>query len=154
MRRFCAILFMLFRLTISVFLESAPTLAGERLTGVAFAQAAGIRAVNFHQGDAKCLSRARRDFTPAAWRDFMKYMDGYVDAKGAPLFDSSFVPSHDAEVLGTDNGVVHIRIPDTLIQSSGSSRTTYRAAIEMYAGGRPPRITHLEQITCGAAPCR
>jgi hypothetical protein len=118
---------------------------------VTFAQKAAVRAVNFHQGDAVSLTRARADFTREGWKDFMKHMEGYLDPKGAPAFDSSFVPSGDARVLDEKDGIVHIRIPGTLKQGNKVSSTTYRAALEVRAGGNPIKIDRLEQITCAGA---
>jgi hypothetical protein len=115
---------------------------------VAFAQKAAVRAVNFHEGDAESLTRARGDFTPEGWKDFVKHMEGYLDAKGAPAFDSSFVPIGDARVLDEKDGIVHMRIPGTLKQGSKASSTTYRAALDVRAGGNPIKIERLEQITC------
>lgn len=69
-----------------------------------------------------------------------EHMEGWLDQKGAPTFTSSFVPSRDAVVVGQEKGIVHLRIPGTLKQTQNKSSTTYRAAIEVYAGGNPPRI--------------
>jgi hypothetical protein len=126
-------------------------------TVVRVAEKAAIAALNFRQGDAASLARARADFTPEGWQDFMKHMAGFVDQKGAPTFTSTFVPSKGATVLGEDRGVVRFRIPGTLTQSNKLGRTTYRAAIEVYAlrdlliGGKPIKIQRLEQITCAGA---
>ena len=81
-------------------------------TVVRVAEKAAIAALNFRQGDAASLARARADFTPEGWQDFMKHMAGFVDQKGAPTFTSTFVPSRSATVLGEDRGVVRFR--DTL----------------------------------------
>jgi hypothetical protein len=85
-------------------------------------------------------------------------MRGWLDEKGAPTFSSSFKPSRNAVVIGNENGVVHFRIPGTLIQRRNGSRTTYRAALEVYAfrdmlihGGQAIKIKHLEEITCAGA---
>ena len=74
----------------------------------------------------------------------MKHMEGWLDQKGAPTFTSNFVPSRDAVVLGLENGVVHLRIPGTLKQTQNQSSTTYRAAIDVRAGGKPTKIQHLD----------
>jgi hypothetical protein len=118
---------------------------------VAFAQKAAVRALDFRQGDIGSLTHACADFTPEGWKEFMKHMEGWLDQKGAPTFTSSFVPSRDAVVLGLENGVVHLRIPGTLKQTQNQSSTTYRAAIDVRAGGKPTKIQHLEQITCVGA---
>jgi hypothetical protein len=116
---------------------------------VAFAQAATIRALNFCQGDAASLTQSRADFTPQGWKDFMKHMEGFLDQKGAPTFGSNFVPSKDAVVVGEEKGIVHLKILGTLKQTQNQSATTYRAAIQVHAGGKPLKIAHLEQTTCG-----
>ncbi len=131
----------------------APSLAQSRTAEsqaavVNFAQKAALQALNFHQGDHQNLLRARADFTPDAWDEFLKHMTGFLDSKGAPTFTSSFVPSADPVILGEENGIVHLRIPGTLKQTQGHSSTTYRAALDIKAGGDPMKLHHLEQITC------
>jgi hypothetical protein len=127
---------------------SAPARADEAAV-VAFAQAAAIRSLNFEQGDTTALSRAQPDFTAEGWKAFMKHMAGFLDPQGAPAFSSSFVPSGSAVVTGKENGIVHFRIPGTLKQMRKGSSTTYRASIEVQAGGEPIKIQQLEQTTCG-----
>ncbi len=130
----------------------------DQMTVVRVAEKAAIAALNFRQGDAAGLARARADFTPEGWKEFMQHMQGFLDQQGAPTFTSTFVPSKGPTVLGEEQGVVHFRIPGKLTQSSNLGRTIYRAAIEVYArrdllihGGRPIKIQRLEQITCGGA---
>ena len=118
---------------------------------VAFAEKAGVRAVNFEMGDLASLTRARPDFTADGWKDFMKHMAGYLDEKGAPAFNSTFTPTGKARVIDEKDGIVHVKIPGTLKQGNKISSTTYRAAIDVYAGGKPIKIERLEQITCGGA---
>lgn len=115
---------------------------------VAFSQKVALQAVTFHAGDAEHFARVRADFTTEGWKDFMKHMDGYLDGKGAPTFDSSFIPSANARVLDEKNGMIHIRIPGTLKQRNGASSATYRAALDVRAGGNPIKIARLEQIMC------
>ena len=117
------------------------------------AQRAAVRAVNFTQADAAGFTGNRGDFTDDAWKDFINHMQGFLDEKGAPTFTSSFVASGTAKVLDEKNGTVRFRIPGTLTQSSKLGKTTYRAALEVSAGGNPVRIRKLEQIACaGASP--
>lgn len=139
----------------AVFAQSASPAERDRATIVEVAQQAAVAAVNFHVGDAAGLNRARADFTPEGWKDFINHMQGFLDDQGAPTFTSTFVPSKDANVVDQKDGVVHFRIPGTLTQSSNLGKTTYRAALEVYAlrdmmihGGKPIKIQHLEQITC------
>jgi hypothetical protein len=130
--------------------QGLPTTADKRMV-VDVAQTAAVQTLNFSQGDIESLARARVNFTPGGWDDFMKRMQGFLDAKGAPTFTSSFVPSGNATILGEENGVVHFRVPGTLVQSNNVGKTTYRGAIEVRAGGNPVRIEHLEQIACVGA---
>jgi hypothetical protein len=112
-----------------------------------FAQKAAVRALHFTQGDAQSLRRARADFTPEAWDEFIKQMQGFIDEKGAPAFSSNFVPSGKAVVISEEEGVVHLRIPGTLTQTQGASRTTYNhSEIDVKAGGKPVKIERLEAI--------
>jgi hypothetical protein len=118
---------------------------------VDFAQKAAVRALDFRQGDIESLSHGRADFTPEGWTDFLKHMEGFLDQQGAPTFSSIFTPSGNVVVIGQENGTVHIRIPGKLKQTHNQSSTTYRAAIEVHAGGKPIKIQQLEQTTCGGA---
>jgi hypothetical protein len=136
---------------ISLFAQTQPPAETDQAAIVAFAQKAAVRALDFRQGDIGSLTHARADFTPEGWKEFMKHMEGWLDQKGAPTFSSSFVPSRDAVVVGLENGFVHLRIPGTLKQTQNQSSTTYRAAIDVHAGGKPIKIQHLEQITCVGA---
>jgi hypothetical protein len=118
---------------------------------VAAAERVAIAAITFREGDTAGFGRARVDFTTDGWTDFLKRMQGFLDANGAPTFTSTFTASGRASFLGEHDGVVHFRVPGTLVQSNKVGRTTYRAAIEVYAGGSPVRIERLEQITCVGA---
>jgi hypothetical protein len=118
---------------------------------VSFAQQAAVRAVNFHEGDVESLTRARADFTAEGWKDFLKHMEGYLDQKGAPTFDSSFITSGNARVVDEKEGIVHIRIPGTLKQTNKISSMTYRVTLDVRAGGSPIKIERLEQVMCAGA---
>jgi hypothetical protein len=133
------------------FSQTQPPAKTDQATIVSFAQAAAVHALNFRQGDAGSMTHSQVDFTTEGWKDFMKHMEGFLDQKGAPTFSSSFVPSKDAVVVGEENGIVHLKILGTLKQTQNQSTTTYRAAIEVRAGGKPPKIQLLEQTTCGGA---
>ena len=120
---------------------------------IAAAQKAAVAALNFRQGDAAGLNRVRADFTVSGWKDFMKHMQGFLDDKGAPTFTSTFVVSRAATKLDEKDGVIHLRIPGTLTQSSQLGKMTYsRFAVEVYAvrdsGEKKIQIQRLEQITC------
>ena len=138
--------------------SGSPLTPANQATIVAAAQKAVLRAVNFHQGDLAALNSARADFTAEGWKEFIKHMQGFLDEKGAPTFNSSFVPSKDAVVVGQENGVIHLRIPGTLKQTQNQSSTTYRAFLDVYAfrdlpghAGKPIKIQRLEQVTCVGA---
>jgi hypothetical protein len=122
----------------------------EQTAIVRFVQRAAVRAVNFSQGDAAGFTASRGDFTDDAWKDFINHMQGFVDEKGSPTFTSSFVVSGPAKVLDERNGTVRFIIPGTLTQSSKLSKTTYRAVLEVSAGGEPLKIQKVEQIACTA----
>ena len=63
-----------------------------------------------------------------------------------PTFNSNFVPSGKAVVI-SEEGVIHLRIPGTLTQTQGGSKTTYNhSEIDVKAGGKPVKIEHLEPI--------
>ncbi len=122
---------------------------------VRWSEDAAVAALKFRMGDLRSFNRAQPDFTPEGWKAYVKHMDGYLDRKGAPTFTSSFTPSGPPRVLDESDGVVHFRVPGTLIQTNRVGRTTYRAAIEVYAlrdlmidGGESVKIQRLEQITC------
>jgi hypothetical protein len=121
---------------------------------VAFSGKAAVRALNFRQGELASLIQGRGDFTSEGWTDFLQHMQGFLDEKGAPTFSSSFVPSGEAVIVDQENGIVHVRIPGTLKQTHDQSSTTYRVKIQIHAGGKPVKITRLEQTMCaGSAAC-
>ena len=119
---------------------------------VSLVQKATVRALTFEQGVSASLNKARPDFTPQGWEEFMKPMQGFLDANGAPQFSSKFIPVGNAVITSEKNGVIQLKIPGTLTQTQGkSSTTTYRLRIEVRATGTPPKIEHLDQITCPKA---
>jgi hypothetical protein len=120
-------------------------------TTVAAAEKAAVAAVTFREGDLTGFGRARVDFTSNGWDAFLKRMQGFLDSNGAPTFTSSFTASGSASVLGERDGIVYFRVPGTLVQSNRLGKTTYRAALEVHAGGSPVRIERLDQITCVGA---
>ena len=141
-------------LSIPAFAQNTARSGSDQTTIIRLGQKAAIAALNFQQGDAAGFTHAREDFTADAWKNFVKTMEGFLDEKGAPTFTSSFVAAHDATLLDEKEGVLHLRIPGTLTQSSRLGRTTYKAALEVYLlpnrapGGKPVKIQRLEQITC------
>lgn len=132
--------------------------ATEQAAIVDFAQTAVARALNNTQGDRESLMDAQNDFTPDAWREFMKRMDGFLDAKGAPTFSAEFVASGKPVAVRQENGMLFLSIPGQVKQQArnafgGVSTTTYLLTVDVQVGGRPIRIAHMEQTTCGAKPC-
>lgn len=140
----------------ALFVSTAP-FAGAQLSNadnsavIAFAQKTSIGAVNCRQGDLASLTDAQADFTADGWKGFMKHMEGFLDAKGAPTFSATFTPSRNGTLVEQKDGVAHVRIPGTLKQTQNQSGTTYRAALEVYVAGTPMKIQRLEQITCAGA---
>ena len=92
----------------------APAQTQPRADSVASVQNAVVRALNFDQGNLQRLRGAQPDFTPDGWTAFMKHLDGFLDAKGAPMYTSSFTPSGDARVVSRSDGALDLVIPGTL----------------------------------------
>jgi hypothetical protein len=128
--------------------QQAPVEEGAALS---FARSVAINALTFRQGDRAGFVRARATFTDDAWTQFVKDMEGWLDHDGAPTFSSTFVPSSEGRVVDRQNDITHVRVPGTLTQSQNQSRTTYRAAVDVWAAGRPLRVQRLTQTTCGGA---
>ncbi|HKF51475.1 MAG TPA: hypothetical protein VKB26_04130 [Candidatus Acidoferrales bacterium] len=127
---------------------SAQTVSAQAKNQAAIAsvQKAAVAALNFKQGDAAGLKRAQNAFTPAGWAEYMKSLQGFLDAHNAPMFNSSFVPSGAAVVVSDAEGI-HLKVPGTLTQSQGASRTTYaHSMLDVKASGTPAKIEHLETI--------
>jgi hypothetical protein len=118
---------------------------------VALVQNTVVRALNFEQGNSPSLNKEHDNFTPSGWNEFMKHMDGFLDPNGAPQFGSKFAAAGDAVVVSKEGSVMRLKIPGTLTQTQGKSSTTYRLRIEVEAAGTPPKIEHLEQVTCDKA---
>lgn len=154
MRRHIAILFIGLLSAFSAFAQNQGTVNGDQAAIIAFAQNAAMRALNFRQGNLESLTAVRSDFTPEAWQEYMKHLEGFLDQNGAPAFSSSFVPSRSPVVLAQQDGMVQIRIPGKLTQTRNKSSTTYsRFAVEVQAGGDPIKIRRFERLTCaGASP--
>jgi hypothetical protein len=110
-----------------------------------------VAALSFQQGDLASLNRAHDIFTAKGWDEFIKTMQGFLDPNGAPTFTSRFVPAGRAVIIHEENGTVSAKIPGTLTQTHDKSTTTYRLRVEVQTTGTPPKIGHLEQITCPRA---
>ena len=110
-----------------------------------------VAALSFQQGDLTSLKKAQQNFTPKAWGEFMKTMQGFLEPNGAPTFTSQFVPAEGTVVISNADGTLKAKIPGTLTQTHDHSKTTYRLRIEVETQSTPPKISHLEQITCPRA---
>ncbi len=105
------------------------------------------------------LTDAQEDFTVEGWAELMKWLNGFIDDKGAPTGSSQFTATGETIVRSSENGVIRLAIPGTLKQQTqnpygGISTTTYRVLVDVQVGGTPLKIEHLKTTTCGAAPCR
>ena len=129
--------------------QRAPRPATDRAAVVDFARTAVLRALNYDQGDRQSLMDAQADFTAEGWREFMKRMDVFLDAKGAPEGSSSFVPTGNVVVKDQDNGVMHLRVDGTLKQSQNKSSTTYQVQVDIEIRLNPVKIEHLIPTICG-----
>ena len=132
---------------VALLFQTASSAADQAAT-IDFAQKAAVRALGYTHGDRATLLDARDDFTPEGWRAFMKRMDGFLDAAGAPDHSSSFTPSGAAAVKSLTNGVMRLAIPGTLKQwrTTSAAGTTYRVTVEVQVGGTPPKIQLLEPV--------
>ena len=111
-----------------------------------------VAALSFQQDDLASFNRARSNFTPKGWDEFIRTMQGFLEPNGAPTFTSRFVPAGPAVIVSQENGVISAKIPGTLTQKHDTSTATYRLRVEVQTVGTPPKIDHLKQITClGAA---
>jgi hypothetical protein len=136
---------------------SAQTPAPDAEQAVSAVQKAVVRALNFGQGDLERLRGARGEFTPAGWTAFMKHLDGFLDANGAPAYTSSFVPSGGPTIISQGDGVLQLTMTGTLKQTQSTSSTTYPIVVEVRAVGKPLKIDQLKQTICGgrsSTPCQ
>ena len=119
-----------------------------------FAEKSAVSAVNFKQGDLVGFNSARAAFTTEGWNGFLHRHQGFLDQNGAPTFTSTFTATADARILGDANGRLHLKIPGTLTQSNGITKTIYRAvALDVLVGGTPARIEKLDEVMCvGSSP--
>ena len=123
----------------------------DRTAAADFVRAAVVRALNYEQGDRASLIDARDDFTPDGWREFMRWMSGFVDANGAPQSGSSFVPTANAVWKEETAGVMHLQVDGTLKQTQNRSSTTYRVTVKVELRGSPLRIERLRPTVCNSA---
>ena len=124
--------------------------ASDRAAAVAFARDTAVKALVYTQGDRQTLMDAESDFTPDGWREFMRRMTVFVDAQGAPLGGSSFVPDGDVVVKRDDPDVMQCDVPGTLRQTQGRSSTTYQVTVRIELKKAPLRIERLTPTICGS----
>ena len=130
----------------------------DQTAAIDFVQKAVPRALDYNQGNRETLMDAEENFTPDGWREFMNWLAGFLDDKGAPTGSSSFTATGAAVVKSQGNGAIHLAIPGTLKQQSknvygGLFTTTYRVTVDIELSGNPLKIQHLKTTTCGAKPC-
>ena len=135
-------------------LIAAPALALAQPTpdDVVSVRNAVVRVLNFDQGKLEGLQKSRPEFTPDGWTAFMKHLDGFLDARGAPTYTSSFTPSGDARIVSQSDGALDLIIPGTLKQTQNTSSTTYPIVVEVKARAKPLKIDSLKQTICGKPP--
>ena len=151
MRNSCVVLIVALFMGGPRWVQGASVATADQAAIVGFAQKAVARALTYEQGNRMSLMDAQDDFTPEGWREFMKWLDGFLDDKGAPTGSSLFTSTGDPVVKHQENGVTRLTIPGILKQESGISKTTYRVAIDAQVGGNPLKIQHLKTVTCGGA---
>jgi hypothetical protein len=158
MRNCCVVLVTAFFLGGLAWAQSGSVATTDRATMVDFAKRAVAQALDYNQGDRKSLMDAQDDFTPEGWHEFMKWLDGFVDDKGAPTGSSLFIATGEPAPKSQENGAIRLAIPGTLKQQSknahgGLFTTTYRVMVDVELGRNPLKIQHLKTRTCGAKPC-
>jgi len=139
-------------------LQNASAAATDEIAAIEFAKIAVPRALDYDQGDRRSLTDAKDDFTLDSWREFMKWLDGYIDAQGAPTSSSRFTATGEPVVKNHESSTVRLSIPGTLRQQrknahGGLFTTTYRVMVDVEIGGNPLKIQYLKVRTCGAKPC-
>jgi hypothetical protein len=142
-------------LLINPVLAQTPAPDADQVVGAV--QKAVVRALNFGQGDLERLRGARSEFTPVGWTAFMKHLDGFLDANGAPAYTSSFVPSGGPTIISQGDGVLQLTMTGTLKQTQNTMSTTYPIVVEVRAVGKPLKIDYMKQSICGgrtATPCQ
>ena len=138
--------------------QSLLAVTSDQTAAIDFVQKAVPRALDYDQGNRESLMDAEEDFTPDGWREFMKWLAGFLDDKGAPTGSSLFTATGAAVVKSNGNDAIRLAIPGTLKQQSknafgGLSTTTYRVTVDIEVSGNPPKIQHLKTWTCGSKPC-
>ena len=112
------------------------------------AESAAVRALRFTKGDVASLNAATAALADSTKAQYLRTLQGFLDGTGRPQFSQLFVPAGRPVVVNDTNGIVHLRIPGELTQTTGASRTSYRERVDVEFGGTPPRILRISQTTC------
>lgn len=112
------------------------------------AESAAVRALHLTKGDVASLHAATAALADSAKAAYLRTLQAFLDDTGAPQFSQTFAPVGRPVVVNDTNGIVRVRIPGELTQTTGASRTTYRERVDVEFGGTPPRILRMSQTTC------
>lgn len=141
-----------------IWVQSVSADTAEEAAAVDFAQKAVPRALNYDQGNRESFVDAQEDFTPEAWREFLKWLDGYLDNNGAPMGSSVFTAAGKPVLKSQANDVIRLALAGTLKQENSKgarvlSRTTYQVTVDIQVGVNPLKIQHFETRTCLGKSC-
>src|SRR5437867_11451415 len=127
----------------------------DQTAAIDFVQKVVPRALDYDQGNRQSLMDAEEDFTPDGWREFMKWLAGFLEDKGSPTGSSLFTATGAPVVKSIGNDAIRLAIPGTLKQSAyrGLSTTAYRVTVEVEVNGKALKIQHLQTRTCLPKPC-
>ena len=93
--------------------------ATEQTAAIEFVQKAAPRALDYVQGNRESLMDAEEDFTPDGWREFMKWLAGFLDDKGAPTGSARFTATGATVVKSKGNDAIRLAIPAMPLRPSG-----------------------------------
>jgi len=122
---------------------------------MAFALRVSTQVLTFRQGDQSAFEHMDTQFTPEGWTQFLAHLEGWRDEKGAPTFSSTFQAAGGSRVVDEQGGIVHVRIPGTLVQTQDHMKATYRIAVDVWLNENPFAVRRLTQTTClgGSKAC-
>src|SRR6266581_3436102 len=75
----------------------------DQTAAIDFVQKAVPRALDYDQGNRQSLVDAEDYFTPDGWREFMKWLAGFLDDKGAPTGSARFTATGATVVKSKGN---------------------------------------------------
>src|SRR2546426_659712 len=74
--------------------QSVSAATADQTAAIDFAQKAVQWALDYDQGKRESsMMDAQDEFAPEGWREFMTWLDGYIDDKGARLFSLTLTSS-------------------------------------------------------------